>query len=477
MKPYISNLQETNNISKIKTGIIPVQQTFVGKKESLHKEAICIFVATGFFLDQDTYYKEQKVLRPACHYEINTAKQEVFSETPYFKWHYSPIERPFNEIVNEFTELFELIIKEQVADRKVILPLSGGLDSRTQAVALKYLNIPVNTYSYMFQDGHNETYYGKQIASICDFPFQAMTVPKNYLWKSVDELAGITSCYSEFTHSRQMAFINQYDAFGDVFSLGHWGDVLFDDMNVEDDLSFENQVSLLVNKIVKKGGLELAESLWQDWQLKGSFINYLKMRISDLLKEINIKQSANAQIRAFKSLYWAPRWTSINLSIFEHKRPITLPYYDNRMCEFICSIPEKYLSGRQIQIAYIKKRSPAVAKLTWQAQRPFNLYTNKYNRSPYNLPYRIYNKLSRLTSNKKYIQRNWELQFLGNENEMQLENRLFNTPEFASIVSKEVTRKFYNLFKNRDQVFYSHSVSMLLTLSLFSTNELKKTKN
>lgn len=470
-------MQEIDNISKFKTGIIPIEPTFVGYKQTLDKRAICIFMATGFFLDQDTYYKEQKVLKPGCKYEINTTTQKILSEEAYFKWHYSPVDRPFKQIVDEFAELFETIIKEQISDNKVILPLSGGLDSRTQAVALKYLNIPVNSYSYKFQNGHDETYYGKQIAKICDFPFQAMTVPKGYLWNSVDELANITSCYSEFTHSRQMAFINQYETLGDVFSLGHWGDVLFDDMNVEDDLSFESQVSFLANKIVKKGGLELAESLWQDWELKGSFKDYLRKRVSGLLAAINIPQSANAQIRAFKSLYWAPRWTSINLSIFQSKKPITLPYYDNRMCEFICTVPEKYLAGRQIQIAYIKKRRPTLAKLTWQAQRPFNLYSYTYNRSPYNLPYRIYNKLRHVVSNKKYIQRNWELQFLGSENEKQLENRLFNNPMFTTMISAEVTQKYYDLFKNKDQVFYSHSVSMLLTLSLFSTQELKTTNN
>ncbi|PKQ46750.1 asparagine synthase [Confluentibacter flavum] len=464
-------------MSKIKTEIIPVKQRFVGEKITLNKEAICVFAATGFFLDQDTYFKEQNVLKPACKYEINNETQTILSETSYFKWHYSPVERSFTEIVDEFAQLFETIIKEQVGDTNVILPLSGGLDSRTQAVALKHLNIPVNTYSYKFQDGHDETYYGKQIATVCNFPFQAMIVPKGYLWNAVDELASMTGCYSEFTHARQMAFINQYEVLGDVFSLGHWGDVLFDDMKVDDNLSFENQVSFLVKKIVKRGGLELADSLWKDWQLKGAFADYLKARVSDLLTAINIPENANAQIRAFKSLYWAPRWTSINLSIFKAKKPITLPYYDDRMCAFICSVPEKYLAGRQIQIAYIKKRMPALAKLTWEAQRPFNLYTYTYNHLPWNLPYRVYNKLGRIASNNKYIQRNWELQFLGSENENQLENRLFNTPGFSSMISTEIPQQFYNLFKTKDQVFYSHAVSMLLTLSLFSSKELKSTKN
>jgi len=68
------------------------------------------------------------------------------------------------------------------------------------------------------------------------------------------------------------------------------------------------------------------------------------------------------------------------LSIFENYKPITLPYYDNRMCEFICTIPEDYLKGRQLQIAYIKQRNPDLAKLTWQDKRPYNLYNYQKRR-------------------------------------------------------------------------------------------------
>src|SRR5690606_4545725 len=178
-----------------------------------------------------------------------------------------------------------------------------------------------------------------------------------------------------------------------------------------------------------------------------------------------------AQIRAFKSLYWAPRWTSVNLYVFEAVRPISLPYYDNRMCEFICSVPEKYLGGRQIQIAYIKKRIPELAKLTWQAQRPFNLYNYQSNKFPWNLPYRVINKTQRMMTLKPYIQRNWELQFLGEGNQKQLEYQLFENIKMNAIIPKKLTEEFYQKFKSIDSVDYSHAVSMLLVFSLFSKSK------
>ncbi|MDO6597692.1 asparagine synthase-related protein [Oceanihabitans sp. 2_MG-2023] len=452
---------------KITTGIIPIQQQFVGTPQELDYEAICVFVATGFFLDTDTYYKGLKVLKPGRNYLLDDEKTKILSEKAYFKWHYTPKERPLKQIVAEFAEIFETVIKEQTAGKKVILPLSGGLDSRTQAVALQHLNIPVQSYSYAFTGGHDETKYSKRIAEVCGFSFQDFKVPNGYLWNVIDALAEINNCYSEFTHPRQMAFKEDYAAMGDVFSLGHWGDVLFDDMAVHDNMNTEEQVSVLLKKIVKKDGLLLAESIWESQGFAGDFITYFKQRITNLLVAINIPNSANAQIRAFKSLYWAPRWTSVNLSVFQSERPITLPYYDARICNFICSVPEKFLAGRQIQIEYIKLRLPALAKITWQAKRPFNLYNYQYNKTPWNLPYRVINKLQRITAATPYVQRNWELQFIGMQNDKALQGWLFQDFKGEEFVNLDIRKQFYTLFKETDGVFYAHSVSMLLTLALF----------
>tara|TARA_R110002012_G_scaffold319389_2_gene539637 strand:+ start:20188 stop:21567 length:1380 start_codon:yes stop_codon:yes gene_type:complete len=452
----------------ITTPIIPHYQQLIGQPEALNLEAICVFMATGFFLGADSYYKDQYVLQPGYHYDLDSENQLILSETSYFKWHYTPKERSFETVVREFGDLFEQIIQEQTLNKHVILPLSGGLDSRTQAVALSRLNVSTHAYSYAFTGGHDETRYAKKIAAICEFPFQAMQVPAGYLWKSIEQLAQINACYSEFTHPRQMAFIEEYKSFGDVFCLGHWGDVLFDDMGVPDNLSLEGQVAVLYKKVVKKQGLILAERLWQTWGLSGDFKTYLNQRLYNLLQAIDIPESANAQVRAFKSMYWAPRWTSVNLSVFESVKPISLPYYDNRMCEFICSVPERYLANRQIQIAYIKLRMPELAKVNWEAQRPFNLYSYKHNKIPWNLPYRVFNKLERSLKTKPFIQRNWELQFLGSENDRHLKAWLFENQALLELVPKSLVLQVYEDFKNSDGIHESHAVSMLLTLSLFA---------
>jgi hypothetical protein len=444
--------------------ILPTKQQFIGSPQILDLKALCVFAATGFFMGDDTYWQEQKVLLPGKRYNINGNK--IVSEDTYFQWYYNPIERPLSQIVEEFTSLFETIINEQVCQQKVILPLSGGLDSRTQAAALHHLKKDVQSYSYELAHGHPDTSYSEQIAKACGFPFQKMVIPEGYLWDKIDQIAAINGCYTEFTHPRQVAVMDQLINMGDVISLGHWGDVLFDDMKVAENLSFDGQVAELFDKVLKKQGIPFAEALWKKWDLEGNFVPYLKDRISEGLRTINIPNNANAQIRAFKSLYWAPRWTAVNLSFFESVKPITLPYFDNRMCEFICTVPERYLAGRQIQIEYLKFRNPALAKITWQEHRPCNLYTYSWNKTPWNLPFRVYQKLKNTVFTQKLVKNNYENQFLGARNDIYLKRYLFESKNLKELVDFEMIEEVYSQFKFNSHLQYSHCICTLLTLAV-----------
>lgn len=460
-------------MKSVQTPILPVAPYFVGNPQKLDYRAICVFAATGFFFDQDTYFEGQKVLRPGTHYTLDSEKGTVLSEEPYFEWHYAPVERSFETVVQEFATLFESLIAEQVADRKVILPLSGGLDSRTLAAALHHLGADVSSYSYELASGHPETLYSAQIAQVCGFPFEKWVIPPGYLWDSIETVGALNGCYTEFTHPRQVAVMERWQSMGDVFCLGHWGDVLFDSMHVPDDLDFEGQVKVLYEKVLKKQGIPFAEALWASWGLEGQFAPYLESRIREGLAQIPIPQSGNARIRAFKSKYWAPRWTSVNLQFFEAHKPMLIPYYDNRMCAFICSVPEAYLADRQIQIAYLKLRNPGLAQITWQDHRPFNLYTYTWNTFPWNFPFRVKQKWVNsvwkpLFGNQKLVRNNYENQFLGLENAAKLEEWLFENPHFSSWVDTALVKRFYDGFTSGAHLAHSHVISTLLTLSVFS---------
>lgn len=459
----------------LRTEIIPSRQIFVKNKEGngLNLNAICLFAATGFFLEKDTYFKNLEVLQPATDYSLDE-NDFIVDSKEYWKWNYYPRDISLKQAAEEFAHLFEKLTDKNLKGKKVILPLSGGLDSRTQAAAVNNIS-DVKCYSYRFEDSFDETKYGKEICRVKGLNFSEYIIPKGYLWNVIDRLSEINKCYADFTHPRQMAVAEKIKELGNIFYLGHWGDVLFDDMGVKPDLSNDEQVEILFKKIVKRSGTELAETLWKDWGLNGNFRIYFKQRISELLGRIKI-DDVNSRIRAFKSMYWAPRWTSSNMEIFSGLHPVYLPYYDEEMCRFICTIPEKHLSGRQIQIEYIKMKNPGLAEIPWQTYDPLNLYNYKSYENKIRLPYRAIKKIKRIfrenISGNKLTTRNWEIQFKGEENEKHLKKYLLENNSLNSLISKKITGEFYKKFREEDDVYYSHSVSMLLTLSLFTKKYL-----
>jgi|GEM_PF-278119 len=453
-----------------RNNIIPASPFRTGVEDELDLEAICVFVALGFFLGDRTYYKGLREHLPASTTETD-ADGRVLSSRSHFEWHYTPRDIPFRQAVDEFTEIFEAIIAEGVG-KGYTIPISGGLDSRTLVAACEHLRLPYQGYSYMFRNGIDETRYGRIMAKRLGFPFQAFTVEPGSLWGYIDRMAERNQCYSEFTHGRQYACHSQLNALGGTFLLGHGGDLFFDGMGVDDRMGEDGLLAEIWRRLVKPSGLALAESLWREWGLAGDCRTHLREQLAAAVQGIRIHE-ANPRLRAFKTMYYVARWTCVNLSIFRDFGPNVIPYFDDRICRFICTVPEQWLASRKIQIEYLKRRSPALASVVWQDHRPYNLYTYPLDRAPLNYPYRAYRKLVRTITRADTVRRNWENQFLGADNARQLHHHLLGDDALRSLVPTQIIETTLRRFLEEDPVGQYNAMTMLVTLASF--RRLRKT--
>ena len=85
---------------------------------SLDLESISSFISIGFMLDDDTFFKEIKTLKPATEYQIND-KNKIISEQKIWNWHYSPLERSFEDTLDEFSSLFNGFIIDSTKEKNV----------------------------------------------------------------------------------------------------------------------------------------------------------------------------------------------------------------------------------------------------------------------------------------------------------------------------------------------------------------------
>jgi asparagine synthetase B (glutamine-hydrolysing) len=436
----------------------------------LDYKSIAVFTALGFMFDNSTYFKQIKVLPPGVEYEIQEGK--LIKNKQWWEWYHRPEGRTLSDAVEEFASILKLHIPQNFSDEGVILPISGGLDSRSLLVpAMQNKNLSLLTYS--FENGFDETRIGKQISECFSIPIKSYIIPRGYIWNQLEEFIQLNALLTEFTHPRQTAILSKYRNEKNKILLGHWGDVLFDVPITQSrrEPHLDEQVSILIKKFSNEGGRELAEDLWNLWCLPDTFQEYIEAVFDKQYRKINIDKPS-ARMRAFKSLYWAPRFTSVNLKIFQNLGELVLPYYSKEMCTFICHLPEYMLSERKIQIYYIKKYCPELAVIPWQKFYPLNLNNyKKYYHASF-LPRRIMNKLKRdysikVLNKKPLIERNWENQFLGKSNEEKLRVHLLSNTAFQKLIPLSITNKYVSKF-NKNPYKYAYAVSTLLTLSVFS---------
>jgi len=63
---------------------------------------------------------------------------------------------------------------------------------------------------------------------------------------------------------------------------------------------------------------------------------------------------------------------------------------------------------------------------------------------------------------------NYENQFKGSENDSNLKFWLFQNKDFQNFIDPVIVQNVYKQFKEKNELKYSHPLSTLLTLSLFS---------
>lgn len=447
-----------------RSDIIPKVQVRTGAMDELDVESICLFISLGFFPDDSTYFRGLHQHR-AASVTVTDDDGRILSSVPHFDWHYSPRDIPFRQAVDEFTELFESLVSETSAEGYTI-PVSGGLDSRTLVAACHHLGIPFKGYAYSFRNGIDENRFGREMSKRLHFPFQEFVIERGTLWDYVDRLAETNGCYAEFTHARQYSVFDHLRALGGRFLLGHAGDIFFDGLGLPDSMSEEQQMEYVWKKYVKESGYALASSLWRQWGCSGEFREFLFETLRTALRSIQIDHPT-ARLRAFKITTYFNRFSCTNIGIFRQFGENTLPYCDDRLVKFICTVPEKWLDARLIQIEYLKRRSRELASVTWQDHRPFNLYNYQYDRPPLNYPYRAYRKLVRLMTKEDTVRRNWELQFLGADNAPRLRDHLSKDGALSELVSNDTVEGVLTAFEKEDSVRNYHALTMLVTLASF----------
>ena len=425
------------------------------------------FFAFGFFPQNRTYYKNVRILRPSTH-EIFSSSGSLISSQRYWNWSFQPdLQRSYEDTVAEFANLLRDTMSDLCQSGKVALPISGGLDSRSAVAAAPAGELW--SFSYGYTSDSTETKIARQIAAARNIRFEAFTIGP-YLMELLPYITEAVEGFQDLTQTRQAAVNDQLRTNADYVIAAHWGDVWLDAFGLPEKLTEDQMISVAMKKFRKRGSNWLLENVCPSFVKNESFENILNQMLRDELRNLNSIQDPDFWLKALKTEQWSFRWTISSLRAYQLAVFPRLPFYDNRMIDFFNTVPTSFVKDRRLQIDYLKRFAPDLARITWQVYDA-NLFNYQHFNS-WLLPKRVIKKAQRMILRRPALQRNWEVQFLSDSGRKNLRQYLCNGPGFKveQFVSAQKIDTLLNEFFASPSPETGYPVSMLLTFAAWLEN-------
>ncbi|MEM1204549.1 MAG: hypothetical protein AAGN66_15060, partial [Acidobacteriota bacterium] len=426
----------------------------------------------GFFPDDRTHYDEIRQLRPACGYRW-TARSGAVGPVGrrYWSWARRTWGHGRDEAVDELGRRLGAVMADlgpRPGDgARVALPLSGGLDSRSTLAALGDGALGDGaglwTYGYGYGRRSIETRIGRRLARRRGLDFHGFEIGP-YLFDRLSVVAGALEGFQDVIQARQVCVSEELAARSDVVIAAHWGDVWLDGMGVRPDAGDDDLVDSVLRRVQKRGRRWLLDELVRP-HLGEDPDPLLRRRVGASLEGYRHLDDPDLRLKAWKTDHWSARWTTASLRAFQVASFPRLPFYSTRLTDFLTSLPTPWLSGRGLQIDYLKRFAPDLARVRWQAGDA-NLYLYPYRRAL--LPVRAVRKLGRLLRRERVLERNWEVQLLGPQGRRGLESRLLAPGlRLHDLVPPARIRPLVERFLAEPTPALGYTVSMLLSFGVW----------
>ena len=385
-----------------------------GSQGELDWEALTYFLACAHFPGSRTHFKDVSFLAPATHHVFSDSG-ELLSATRYWDWWHRPESRTLRAAAVEFADVFGEIMDEMLRGGTVALPISGGLDSRS-TVAFVTARDDVWPYSYGYGEDSIETRIAGQVARARGLPCHLFSIP-GYLFDRAPLVTASLEGFVDFTQCRQAAISTQLRDNARYIIAAHGGDIWMDRLTAD---RIADPVEVALSKVLVPGRRWLLEHVARS-QLGGSVgraEEVIRGFVESGLAHVEHVADRDFRVKAWKVHSYCNRGTNSTYRMFQAAVFPRLPFFDNRMVDYFCRMETQRVAGRQVQIEFLKRYAPELARVPWQ-DHGLNLFMLPL--SPLlNFPILAAKKVRRIvTRRERPPQRNWEVQFLGRKDRLQ----------------------------------------------------------
>ncbi len=439
-------------------------------RDELDWEGLTTFFAFGFFAADRTYFAGVRILRPATHYRLD-GRGRLIAEERYWQWRHAPnASRSYDETLEEFAALFDVVMDDMTAEGRVAVPISGGLDSRSTVATIAAGRADHDrfwAFSYGYEPDSIELRIAEKVAAARSLSFTPFVI-QPYLFEQLAQVMGSVEGMQDVTMARQADITADIRRHADSVIAAHWGDVYLDDMGFTDyapgSLTHDQLVDKTLVKFCKPYG-ELLDFLCRPNLNRADPIDALRGLLSDEMGRLRGISEPDFFVKAFKTEQWSARWTTASIRAFQAAAFPRLPFYDTRISDFFSTVPTEFVAGRRLQIDYLKRHAPDLARVPWQMTGS-NLF-RAGRPDPLAVVRRAVNKGRRMVSGRIVIERNWEVQLLNPDGRRGLEYWLLRPglPIFEFISPQRLAGLIEAFYASPWADKRSYPITMLLTFS------------
>ncbi len=431
--------------------------------------AIASFYQFGFFCGSKTWAREVRLVRPGSEECFGLDGQ---SSRRHFEWP-EDVDRTLDldSAIEIFAATFREVLTEETRDRRTLVPISGGLDSRSTLAAIPrehFAGDRLRCYSYGWGPHSVETRIAGQLAARRGYPLSIFQVPAGLLASrpALDAVHERTQGFSDITQVRQALLIRELSELGDRVIAAHWGDVWLDSSGSSGQVAtgdLSTDVPEILKKTTKAGHHWLLEHMLPQeagFDPAGSTRAMLENEVARLAYIRN----TDLRRKAWKTEQWSFRWTLSGLRAYENAAWPRTPFYDRRVTDQLMVMPPALLAQRKLQIEYLKRHAPDLAAVRWQAYDA-DLY--RYRRfNDLQVPRRALGWLKRrLNIGATAPIRNWEVQLLGHRPELE-DTLLGPDSPLPEMTSARAISQLLDDFYSNPSGANGRTVSILLTTAV-----------
>jgi len=360
--------------------------------KKINKNSKIEIAMSGFTIGNKTLYTNLHSLKAG---ELVIFEYNNYEYVHYYKYYGKIINKNFEDYLDELSELTLSIFKKmlkQIGDRQIVIPLSGGHDSRLIASILKHLGAKnVKCYSYGTKDNF-ESKIAKRIAKKLGYQWKFIPLTyknekkyyesnqyKKYLhYSETFSAVPFIQSLSSIKYLKDMGWINNDAIFinglsGDFISGGHTNKITNQNQELSNSKQRKNHIlNRLIDKhfslwgyLKNKNNLDLIKNnLWNEITLGCGLLQDLDHDQDHLFYEYSefIDRQSKYVIKKQKVYeFYGYEWR--------------LPFWDDEFLFFWQKVPLEYKFKQKLYREMLKKNNYSNV---WTS----DLFINKKNITP-----------------------------------------------------------------------------------------------